>query len=512
MSDSPPSEPLCRMKRLDAFTQRCLDHKAFLAAVLLFGVALRLIQYLVNRSLWHDEAQLALGIIEKPFSAFFEPLGRVQLAPVGFLALEKTAVLALGGSEYVLRLFPLLFGLASLFIFLRLARTVLPLRGALLALVLFVAADRLIWYSSEVKQYSLDVFATIAALGTAIWYHSKPASLWRALGLGLLGAAAVWFSQPSAFVLAGAGISLAIGPFRRREWKNAVPLGLVAALWLASAAGCVFVMRAQMRGQDSLYQYWRDYFMPVPPRSLDDLHWFTRTFFGIFDNPVGIPLTGIAALLAIIGAVSLFKRDAFSGWLLLLPVAATLFASALRMYPFGDRLLLFLVPIFLILIAAGGREIAARTYPSMPLLTWMLLALLLLFPATFAARYLIKQRPEEEIKTALEYMRQRRGETDVVYVYYGAEPAFQYYAARYGFREGDCVHGVMSRAKWSGYISDLKQVEGRERVWVLFSHAVVGGESEFILDHLDAAGVRLDAVQAPGASAYMYDLRAPPGR
>ena len=45
------------------------------------GIILRLVQYLYNRSLWLDEASLALNVIEKSFSGLLQPLGYDQMAP-----------------------------------------------------------------------------------------------------------------------------------------------------------------------------------------------------------------------------------------------------------------------------------------------------------------------------------------------------------------------------------------------------------------------------------------------
>ena len=75
------------------------------------GCLLRLIQYGLNRSLWMDEAYLALNILHRSWAGLFQTLDNHQGAPVIFLLLEKSAVHLLGSSDYALRLLPFLAGL-----------------------------------------------------------------------------------------------------------------------------------------------------------------------------------------------------------------------------------------------------------------------------------------------------------------------------------------------------------------------------------------------------------------
>jgi hypothetical protein len=81
------------------------------------GIVLRLIQYMINRSLWLDESFLALNIINRSFEQLFMPLDYGQVAPVGFLMVERLNVQLFGNNEYSLRLLPLIAGICSLFLF-----------------------------------------------------------------------------------------------------------------------------------------------------------------------------------------------------------------------------------------------------------------------------------------------------------------------------------------------------------------------------------------------------------
>jgi len=64
------------------------------AALVGAGAALRLWQYLANASLGVDEAALARNITARPLSALFTRLDFGQVAPPGFLLVEKGGRLA----------------------------------------------------------------------------------------------------------------------------------------------------------------------------------------------------------------------------------------------------------------------------------------------------------------------------------------------------------------------------------------------------------------------------------
>ncbi|RPJ58040.1 MAG: hypothetical protein EHM24_28980, partial [Acidobacteria bacterium] len=111
-----------------------------LTFLVLLGVALRAWGYAANPSLWLDEILVARNIVGLPLGDLLtRPLYLDQVAPRGFLLLEKLATLALGESELVLRLFPFLCGLLGLVLFRRLAERTLdgwavPLAVALCAI------------------------------------------------------------------------------------------------------------------------------------------------------------------------------------------------------------------------------------------------------------------------------------------------------------------------------------------------------------------------------------------
>src|SRR5512144_903664 len=111
--------------------------------LILAGIGVRLVPMLANRSLWLDEAMLALNIVTRPLADLLRPLDYAQGAPLGFLLLEKLSVTLFGPNEPALRLVPLLAALGALPLFHHLACRCLPRREALIALALFAVSPAL---------------------------------------------------------------------------------------------------------------------------------------------------------------------------------------------------------------------------------------------------------------------------------------------------------------------------------------------------------------------------------
>lgn len=483
--------------------------KRLLWIIICLGVALRLRQYLFNRSLWVDEAFLSLNIINRSFSKLLQPLDYNQGAPIGFLILEKLAVHTFGPSEYALRLFPFLFGTISLFLFYRVAKQSIKPKAVPIALGLFAILPSLIYYSTEVKQYSSDIVIAILLYLVVFYIQSKKLIATRIALFGALGAAAIWFSHSSVFILAGVGVSLILFCLSKKEWARIGGFIIVYSLWTLSFVACYFVSLRELSNSKVFLDLWAGAFMPFPPSSLSDITWFIRTFFSIFKSAGGFSyLFGIAALTFLIGCISIFLRKKGKFFILMSPAFFALLASALHKYPFGGRLLLFFVPSLLLFIAEGAEQIRNKTSHSSTMIGIILIGLLFSYPLYSTGGYLVKPQTKEEIKPVMNYIREHRHDENVIYVYCGAQPAFKYYSKRYGLNNNYIV-GISSRDNWRNYINDLNKLRGNKKVWILFSHVCDWkgvNEEKFFLYYLDSIGKRLDSFKSAGAAVYLYNL------
>ena len=190
--------------------------------LVLAGFILRLRQYLTNRSLWLDEAMLTNNILGRDFAGLLQPLSDNQGAPLGFLLLQKSITLTLGDSEFALRLIPFVAGIAALAAMFTLARKVASPFAGMVALALLAFSPALIYYASEVKQYSSDVAIALVLSLLYLKHTQTEIEPKNAALLGLAGTVAIWFSHPALFVLGGIGLALFLPAFRAKDRKSVV--------------------------------------------------------------------------------------------------------------------------------------------------------------------------------------------------------------------------------------------------------------------------------------------------
>jgi hypothetical protein len=483
------------------------------------GCLLRLVQYGLNRSLWMDEAYLALNILHRSWAGLFQTLDNHQGAPVIFLLLEKSAVHLLGSSEYALRLLPLLAGLASLFLFYNLAGKAITGMAVPLAMGLYAISPSLIYYSSELKQYSCDAAIAILLYCLAI---EGSAGKWKPLRvalLGLVGSVAIWASHPATFMLAGIGATLAVVLVAQKNWSKLARISPAFLMWTASLGACYWIMLRHLAQDSVLLDYWKENFMPLPPRSVSDLKWFADSFFGFFGGTAGLEFAGLAAFVFLVGCISMYGRNRERLFLLLSPVLPTLLASGVHKYPFGGRLALFLMPAALLLMAEGAAQICNAAQAQLRVVGMVLIGLLFFDPGIYVLHHLAKPHTEivrpgvmlpEEIKPIRAYLRTHEKPGDLVYVFTESQPAWRYYTERDPSFPGDnVVMGAGSGSDLQNYTPDLDRLRGH-RVWIVLSHTHGTGageaqEIEFYLDVL--GGEKINSFTSAGAATYLYDLR-----
>lgn len=496
-----------------------LDSKWFVWLLLAFGAALRIREYLLNNALYEDEAALALNIFNKSAGALFGRLDSNQVAPVGFLLLEKLSVTLLGTTEYSLRLPPLLFSLVALFLFFELARRYVSGASLLLALGLFASSVYVIHYSSQVKQYSGDLAIGLALMLIGLRLATQAMTLKHTAMFALAGAAAIWFSHPSVFVLAGVGSSLIIAAIANKDRQRLVRISIAGGFWLVSFVASYLVTLRGASQNAGLERSWGDKgtFMPLPPRTFSDLKWFPDALIRFFDNPFGSPFPWVAVFILIIGLVAVYRAHRPQLLLLILPVLFTVLASGLHKYPFGKRLVLFLVPTAIVIMASGFQMLLANRIP-LKLAGIALSLVLVLKPMASAASHARWGPTTGDIRYIMTYVKEHRLPGDFTYFYHGQRDAFRYYAPRLGFEEREYSIGNDPSEKVPKRLAttvifdtdkaDLDQLRGKPRVWIVFSGARVYqgiNEEQFMCEYLDTFGSRIEQYKRAGIAAYLYD-------
>jgi hypothetical protein len=359
-----------------------------------------------------------------------------------------------------------------------------------------------------VKQYSTDVAIALLLYLLTVCLASKELTTPRTAVFGIVGAIAIWFSHSSVFVLSGIGVTLIIFYLTRRQWARLGKLALPFALWGISLVAYYLVSLRGLSNDESLLEFWQraGAFAPFPPTSVSAARWYVDRFFGSFHDPVGLPVSGIAALALFAGCVSLYSKRRDVLFILVAPAFLALLASGLHVYPFTGRFLLFMVPSVMLLVGEGVQYVRDSIRASSAVVGVGFIGLIFLHPILSAGYRLILPRTDSSIKSVLHYVSERKRPGDVLYLYHRSQFAFQYYADRYGLNNADSIVGSGGRRNWQAYANQLNGLQGNERVWVLFSQVYPPEEETFFLYHLDSIGTRLNSFRSRGAAAYLYDL------
>lgn len=484
-------------------------------AALIFGAGLRLWHFASGRSLWLDEAMVASSIVNRDWAGLLQPLDYHQIAPIGWLFLEKAAYVALGGADIGLRLPAFVFGLAALGVFAMLARRLFTPWAFAVSTTLFALSPQLIRFSGEAKPYGVDVFVAVAALFYLARFMDRREPLgwldWA--GLTAFGVLAVTVSFPAAFVLAGLGGILFLREVIAKRPVKAIAVAAASSVWLL-----VFVT-LQLGAQESapgnvgeMQSQWDDSFAPLPPTGAEDAKWYVKSLFEMFVYMFGSFSAAPAALAAAAGVFLLLRRKVLFGAALLMPAAVALVASGLHLYPFRDRLLLFLLPYVLVFVGftvsavvsmstasarAGAAALAVLGFGSVSQL-W---GEFTYFPRPFGT---------EHIEPVLREIAQRRSADEPIYVDHSALPAFRHYRRRSGLAGAETIEGQWNWEDPRCLLAELEQVARRPRAWVLYSHSppMLGMREDAAFLYLaQVAGRPLHTISAVNVQAFLYEFR-----
>jgi hypothetical protein len=347
------------------------------------GVILRLMEYGDNRRLYRDEVSLLKNLVGTAPFDFQTTLTESQLAPPGFLVIERLMVRLPLPVNPAARFVPLVCGVVSMFLMRKVAHRYLTPRAVPIAVGLFALNDWLLYYAAEVKQYSGDVALVLGAFLMAA--APGPMTLRRISLLTCAGVFGVWFSHPLALVLAGLGTYFIARAALSRQWRQALGLLAMSLAWAVSFVLCYKISHLILSKEQFIWVWWNFAFLPLPPRSHAELEQVSWQMLNLLNSPscvltpVGVLFSAFLALaLFVLGAVVLGRRWPGGLYILLAPLLFAILASSLREYPFHGRLLLFLVPSVHLLASEGA---AALAWVGGAPLTFVVGAFLLLQPA-----------------------------------------------------------------------------------------------------------------------------------
>lgn len=373
----PPSPQQPEPERPLGLLQRLATSSVYLWVLVAIGVGLRIRQWWFDRSIWSDEAAVALQFIQDSYVRLAHPLDGNQGAPWGWLWLERLFTQVVGISERSLRLVPLISGILALVFAALIARRILrPLAGCV-ALAILAVVEPLVYYSNDVKQYSTDAAAVSGVFLLMVVVLDKGCrGRWLAV-FGVGSAVAVICSQPAIFAVAIASAIIVVQTWRRFGLGNAALVVAASLGWIAAFGAEYFVDLRNLRSNQQLQTFWQKQYPPKGANAGQVFSWLGHALVGLTSNPIGLPVAWLVISLFILGLLRLAVRQSASAIFVILLLVVACLAAILRVFPLGNRLALYLdVPVVLTLCAAAGPRVAPRRRKSRAALVWRRLELL----------------------------------------------------------------------------------------------------------------------------------------
>jgi hypothetical protein len=415
-----------------------------------------------------------------------------------------------------------------------------------------IAAGALAAVNTPDIRYAQDVGQYALMIGTVSWSLVALHGLWNeggrkwALAWAMIAfLAATSYYAAAITVLVPFGCAL-IEALVRRDFVRARAFALALAVFLVVTVPVLWsVLPDQLsrvldtRAALAEYPQQRPHGLALVWRWIANLFAFHFSGWPYSMVPAWIPVSCWFALLAL----ALRARPRWALWFAA-AWAAYGVAGLLELFPFGFRWGLILLPFTLVLaaigITTGARERALKVFAALAFAGLIVCSLVSL--PNLAVRNAIDMKrvvqwPEtEDLRPVVDYWHDKWLHSQPTYVFYGAAPAFAYYAQRYPDTRSElppawslacwhdenppdfCRNENIYYGRWLRSLGSPEAkiqsiagtIAGRpSEFWLVFSH-VQGAESAEILQRLKQNGyVMTDWIERRAAGAVLMQLESP---
>ncbi len=312
----------------------------YLGLIFVFGIIIRLCFYFKALPVWADEARLAVNILDMSYKDLFGGLKWMQVAPPFFLILEKfflNLFNPLNDTAFALslRFLPFLCGITAIPAFYYFLKNITQKRSVIIfSLFIFTFSPVTILYSAQIKQYSLELLYSIILLTLfyRVIFRNKqllPATIFMIFS--------PWFSLSSFFISGSIFLIMLISKQFKKFFIVICPYILSVLLFYLTNLSKV--MNVNYGGMEIFWKggyAFLDIMHPLRILLRFAEYW---TYYKVIAFIVG----GIVVFSWIVFLTS--KKDRLFKLYIFLPVAITIAASMLKLYPVPARLILFLFPL-----------------------------------------------------------------------------------------------------------------------------------------------------------------------
>jgi hypothetical protein len=400
--------------------------------LVLAGIGLSGLQFIYNRSLWGDEAMLAINIVQTDFSSLHLPLQYAQVGPLLYLYLLKLGYLIYPGSEMSLRILPLLGYWISIFLFYKVLQQVFREKYLLqtFGLSLLVFNTFLIYYSSEVKHYELDMLVASFFLYAPVnrLFDEARGKIYLTLSCIV----AIGISGNAPVFLPGVFLYLAL---ENKSFIQGVKALFVPGIAIVMVfAAYYFLFLNAFKEKEFMDTYWsvkEPSFMPLNPFSAEfsDFVYSKQLMLFEYVFRFGVGFGWLFKVLFLAGIIFIFKSKSWK-WasLFLVPILLHLMISGLHIYPFHIRFCLYLIPGLIVLFLYGAEFIAGlfkRPLTLSKLPHALVPALLFLFFLNFKLTGF--PLPKQEVRRCYRLLEEQAQPGDLVFLHFHQKPQWDYY-------------------------------------------------------------------------------------
>ena len=199
---------------------------------MLLGLVIRLL-WLGGKSLWLDEV-FSLRTAQLGQKLLWTGQRDIYYPPLFYLLLEAWS--GVGKSEFILRLPVAVFGAACVLLVYALATELADSKVALSVAGLVAFSPLLVWYSQELRSYSILAALSLASTWSCVRLLKRPSWAWWMASVLFMSAALYLHYFAALLVLLQATIAIVLLADRRTNWLRigtwlTAPLAVILAYW-----------------------------------------------------------------------------------------------------------------------------------------------------------------------------------------------------------------------------------------------------------------------------------------
>jgi len=317
----------------------------------------------------------------------------------------------------------------------------------------------------------------------------------HAIFFGFLGSLMIFCSFPAIINLAGIGTGLFVYYVIEDEKEKYCQLILSGLFWIASFGIYYFYSLQHYTNHQWLVGFWEQQFMPLQKGLVPMAQWFPVALNWVFWRNLQMP-GSLAGFLFVIGMIFLFRENKEYFIFIVSPIILTIILSSFKSYPFGGRVISFLLPAFIIMICYGAEVLMRKLDTTIKKgLIVTLLCFLMFYPLIYTMNQSFEIYGTEEMKPALDYIEKHKMPDDHIVIYYASLPGYRFYAQRYHLTLNP---GVILKKDLHHHINtgeQLTALQDHKRLWVIFTHVKFykgHNKKQIVLDWLNNHGTLMD--------------------